>query len=79
MMLSDAGPRGNTEATMAVNFTVELLAGSLRQGGHGSISRMVERHHSDDGGCAHVAAMSAKMARASASVGVAFSKAMALV
>jgi len=77
--LSDAGPRGNTEATMAVNFTVKLLTGSLSQGGDGSISRMVERHHSDAGGCAHVAAISAKMALASASVGFAFSKAMALV
>ena len=31
-MLANAGPRGNTEATMAVHFTVELLAGLVRQG-----------------------------------------------
>jgi hypothetical protein len=31
-MLANAGPRGNTEAIMAVHFTVELLAGLARQG-----------------------------------------------
>jgi len=31
-MLANAGPRGCTEAIMAVHFTVELLAGLVRQG-----------------------------------------------
>jgi len=31
-MLANTGRRGNTEAIMAVHFTVELLAGLVRQG-----------------------------------------------
>jgi hypothetical protein len=49
-MLAGSGPRGATESVMAMHFTVDLLAGLVRQG-----LASVARHHTgrrtrDDGG-----------------------------
>jgi hypothetical protein len=51
VMLAGAGPRGATESTMAMNFTVDLLAGLVRQRARERRARdYASRRQRDDGG-----------------------------